>query len=90
MNDLMADNRTFLVTGPFLRSVSMCCKNATTRWAMLTAPDPTEAEDQLRRATYSGRPFGESEFVEHLSGKFQRRWRQPASQAPALDDTAVA
>jgi hypothetical protein len=30
MNDLMAANRAFLVTGPFLRSVSMCCKNART------------------------------------------------------------
>ena len=57
---------------------------------MLAAPDPAEAEDKLRRATYSGRPFGEAEFLERLSGKFQRQWRKPLSLAPAPNDSAVA
>jgi putative transposase len=63
----------------------------TAKWReMLGGPDQTEADDKLRRATYSGRPFGEVEFSEGLSAKFQRQWRKPLSQVPALDDSAIA
>jgi putative transposase len=30
----------------------------------------------LRRCTYSGRPFGEEQFVERLEDRFQRVWRR--------------
>jgi hypothetical protein len=30
----------------------------------------------LRRWAYSGRPFGEEEFVERIEERFQRSWRR--------------
>jgi putative transposase len=38
-----------------------------------------ESPDQLqllRRCTYSGRPYGEEDFVTRLEQKFQRSWRR--------------
>jgi len=36
-------------------------------------PGPVEL---LRKCTYSGRPFGDEEFVERMETKFQRVWRR--------------
>ena len=57
---------------------------------MHAAADQAEAEENLRRATYAGRPFGEAAFVERLSSKFQRQWRRPPSQATAAENAAIA
>jgi putative transposase len=46
-------------------------------WQQLhAAADAPERAMLLRRCTYSGRPFGEDEFVERLEGRFQRVWRR--------------
>ena len=45
-----------------------------------------ETEDQrhlLRRCTYSGRPFGEEDFVAQLEERFQRHWRRFSFAAAA-------
>jgi hypothetical protein len=39
-------------------------------------PEPAGHVNLLRRCTYSGRPFGEEEFVERLETEFQRKWRR--------------
>jgi len=43
---------------------------------MHAAADLPERIMLLRRCTYSGRPFGEEEFVERLERRFQRSWRR--------------
>jgi len=44
--------------------------------AMHGATDGPDSIRLLRRCTYSGRPFGESAFVERLEAEFQRVWRR--------------
>jgi len=56
------------------------------RWRALheTAVDPARME-LLRRCTYSGRPFGEVEFIERLEERFQRVWRRWGWEKRLLD-----
>ena len=44
--------------------------------AMHGSTDVPDSITLLRRCTYSGRPFGEAEFVERLEAQFQRVWRR--------------
>jgi putative transposase len=43
---------------------------------MHEAADDTRRIELLRRCTYSGRPFGEEEFVQRLEQQFHRAWRR--------------
>ena len=40
---------------------------------------PEEQALELRKCTYSGRPFGEPAFVAEIEERFQRKWRRPGS-----------
>ena len=47
------------------------------RWReMHSSADPADQVVLLRRCTYSGRPFGEEQFVARLEQQFQRTWRR--------------
>jgi putative transposase len=43
---------------------------------MHTAREAPEQLQLLRRCTYSGRPYGEEDFVARLEEQFQRSWRR--------------
>jgi putative transposase len=43
---------------------------------MHTSPDSSDQVLLLRRCTYSGRPFGEEEFLTRMENQFQRSWRR--------------
>jgi putative transposase len=46
------------------------------RWCCLLADqDELAAMRALEASTFSGRPFGEDEFVEGMASRFQRQWR---------------
>ena len=38
---------------------------------------------ELRKCTYSGRPFGEESFVEEMEERFRRRWRRDGAEMKA-------
>ena len=42
-----------------------------------------EQERELRKCTYSGRPFGEEAFVAEMEDRFQRRWRRSGGKEAA-------
>ena len=43
---------------------------------MHAAPQSSDQPQLLRRCTYSGRPYGEEDFVTRLEDQFQRSWRR--------------
>ena len=43
---------------------------------MHAAPQSSDHLQLLRRCTYSGRPYGEEDFVTRLEDQFQRSWRR--------------
>ena len=45
-------------------------------WADTLHADDEEAAAWLRRCTYSGRPFGDKDFVDDLSRRFGRYWQR--------------
>ncbi len=50
------------------------------RWAEMYGAGSGDRITILRRCTYSGRPFGEEEFVQRLEQKFGRVWRRLKSE----------
>jgi|SRR5579862_2866540 len=68
----LAPDRSGLLDGEFWRRSG----GAPTWQEMHAAPEPAGHVNLLRRCTYSGRPFGEEEFVERLEIRFQRSWRR--------------
>ncbi len=68
----LAPDRSGLLDGEFWRRSG----GAATWQEMHAAPEPAGHVNLLRRCTYSGRPFGEEEFVERLETRFQRSWRR--------------
>jgi len=58
------------------------------RVALLATPEEAMETRLLRRCTYSGRPFGEEEYVAMFERRFQRVWRtwgfENEQQVPAF------
>lgn len=44
--------------------------------SLLMTPEELTALRLLRRCTYSGRPYGEDDFVESMEKRFNRKWRR--------------
>jgi putative transposase len=45
-------------------------------WAEWIGAEAPESGTSLRRCTYSGRPFGDEEFVREMSRRFNRYWKR--------------
>ena len=54
-------------------------------WRQMHASEvDRESEQHLRRATYSGRPFGDTQFMERLELEFQRKWSRWPEESRAV------
>ena len=62
---------------------------ATTWQEMHRAEDRPAQTHLLRRCTYSGRPFGDENFVTEFESQFQRKWRRWSFEK-ALDNRMLA
>jgi len=49
-------------------------------WVEMLGAEVTEEDvRELRKCTYSGRPFGEESFVVEMEERFHRKWRRNAA-----------
>lgn len=75
-----ADSSRLLDTGFWKRA------GGVEAWRDLHGRPVTDEEiNGLRRCTYAGRPFGDSEFLEAMGERFQRKWRFEGTTAPNLE-----
>ena len=75
---MTALNPIYAVGDQIVESIELHSKlRGAQAWAEMLEADVTEEDArELRKCTYSGRPFGEASFVAEMEERFHRKWRR--------------